>query len=309
MKILLLGGNGQVGWQLRRSLAPVGDVVAPPPRSEGGLDVADPDSLRATLRAVQPGLVVNAAAYTAVDRAEDEPAAAHAVNATACEVIAAEAQRTGAWVIHYSTDYVYDGSGHQPWTETSPTHPLGVYGASKLAGDLALAAGCARHLILRTSWVFDTWGSNFLKTILRAATARPALTVVNDQWGAPTRAALIADVTAHMVMRLQRPAQTDGLAAQLAGVYHLAAQGSTSWHGYAQLAVAHAHACGMSLQTTPGSVQPVPAASYPTRAARPANSRLGTDKLRSGFGIHLPPWEDGVRAVVAELAAPTLLTP
>ena len=302
MKILLLGGNGQVGWQLRRSLAVAGEVIAPPPRSEGGLDVADTDSLRATLRTVQPSLIVNAAAYTAVDRAEDEPQQAHALNATACEVIAAEASRTGAWVVHYSTDYVYDGSGDQPWTETSPTHPLGVYGASKLAGDQALAAGCARHLILRTSWVYDTWGSNFLKTILRAAAQRPALAVVNDQWGAPTRAALIADVTAHAALRLQRDPQADNLA----GVYHLAAQGSTSWHGYAQLAVAHARACGMNLQTTPDSVQPIPAASYPTRAARPANSRLCTDKLRNTFGIHLPPWEDGVRAVVAELAAAPL---
>ncbi len=302
MKILLLGGNGQVGWQLRRSLAVAGEVIAPAPRSEGGLDVADPDKLRATLRTVQPSLIVNAAAYTAVDRAEDEPQQAHALNATACEVIAAEANRTGAWVVHYSTDYVYDGSGDQPWTETSPTHPLGVYGASKLAGDQALATGCARHLILRTSWVYDTWGSNFLKTILRAAAQRPALTVVNDQWGAPTRAALIADVTAHMVMRLQRDPQADNLA----GVYHLAAQGSTSWHGYTQLAVAHARACGMTLQATPDSVQPISAASYPTRAARPANSRLCTGKLRNTFGIQLPPWEDGVRAVVAELAAAPL---
>ena len=303
MKVLLLGGNGQVGWQLRRSLALVGEIMAPPPRSEGGPDLADPDSLRAALRAVQPGLIVNAAAYTAVDRAEDEPQQAHAVNAAACEVIAAEAQRTGAWVVHYSTDYVYDGSGDQPWTETSPTHPLGVYGASKLAGDMALAQGCKRHLILRTSWVFDTWGSNFLKTILRAAATRPALTVVHDQWGAPTRAALIADVTAHAIMRLLRDPQADSLA----GVYHLAAQGSTSWHGYAQLAVAYAHACGIKLQATPGSVQPIPAASYPTRAARPVNSRLCTGKLRNTFGIQLPPWEDGVRAVVAELAAPPLL--
>jgi dTDP-4-dehydrorhamnose reductase len=151
--------------------------------------------------------------------------------------------------------------------------------------------------------VFDTWGANFLKTILRAAAQRPALTVVNDQWGAPTRAALIADVTAHAVMRLQREPQ----ATHLAGVYHLAAQGSTSWHGYAQLAVAHARACGLALQATPASVQAVPAASYPTRAARPANSRLDTRKLRDAFGIHLPPWEDGVRAVVAELAATPLL--
>lgn len=305
MKILLLGGHGQVGWQLRRSLALAGEVTAPPPRREGGLDVANPDSLRAMLRAVQPGLIVNAAAYTAVDRAEDEPQQAHALNATACEVMAAEARRTGAWVVHYSTDYVYDGSGSLPWTETSPTHPLSVYGASKLAGDQALAGGCARHLILRTSWVYDSWGSNFLKTILRAAAQRPALTVVNDQWGAPTRAALIADVTAHAVMRLQRDPQADGLA----GVYHLAAQGSTSWHGYAQLAVAHARACGLPLQATPDSVQPIAAASYPTRAARPANSRLCTDKLRRTFGLSLPPWEDGVRSVVAELAATPLLNP
>lgn len=301
MRILLLGADGQVGWQLRRSLAVVGDVIAPAARAAGGVDLAQPDSLRAAIRDAQPGVIVNAAAYTAVDRAEDEPHLAHAVNATACEIMADEARARDAWVVHYSTDYVYDGSGDQPWTEQATPAPLGAYGASKLAGDLALAAGCDRHLILRTSWVFDTWGSNFLKTILRAAQQRPALTVVNDQWGAPTRAALIADVTAHVVQRLLRDPQ----ALALAGVYHLAAQGLTTWHGYAQLIAAHAQTCGMALQASVDRIQPVPATSYPTRARRPANSRLDTAKLRRTFGIALPPWEDGVRAVVSELAAPT----
>lgn len=305
MKILLLGGNGQVGWQLRRSLAAVGTVIAPAPRRDGGPDVADPDSLRATLRAAQPELIVNAAAYTAVDQAEDEPDAAYALNAGACDILAAEAQRSGAWVVHYSSDYVYDGSGDQPRDETAATGPLGVYGASKLAGDQALTAGCQRHLILRTSWVYDTWGANFLKTILRAAARRPALSVVDDQWGAPTRAALIADVTAHVVRRLRH----DPAAGGLAGLYHLAAQGATTWHGYARLAVTHAQACGIPLQAGADQVQPVPSASYPTKAARPANSRLDTTRLRETFGIHLPPWEDGVRQVVTELAGTRFLDP
>ena len=301
MRILLLGADGQVGWQLRRSLAVVGDVIAPPARSAGGVDLAQPDSLRAAIRDAQPGVIVNAAAYTAVDRAEDEPHLAHAVNATACEIMADEARSRDAWVVHYSSDYVYDGSGDQPWTEQATPAPLGVYGATKLAGDQALASGCARHLILRTSWVFDTWGHNFLKTILRAAVQRPALTVVDDQWGAPTRAALIADITAHAVLRLRHAPD----APSLAGTYHLAAQGATTWHGYARLIAAQAQACGLALQASPERIQPVPAASYPTRARRPANSRLDTAKLRRTFGIELPPWEDGVRAVVSELASAT----
>lgn len=294
MKILLLGANGQVGWQLRRSLSVLGEVTALH-RASAFLcgDLGQPQDLAQTVRSVAPDVIVNAAAYTAVDRAETEREAAFAVNAAACEVLAAEAARLGAWLVHYSTDYVFDGSGERPWRETDATAPINAYGHSKLAGEQAVAAH-ERHLILRTSWVFDGWGQNFLKSILRAAAQRDSLKVVCDQWGAPTRAALIADVTAHVLARL-----TPGLA----GIYHLAAAGATSWHGYAALAIEHAVACGLPLKIQAGNIQAIPSAQYPLPAARPANSRLDTGKLRSSFGLALPPWQDGVRAVVAELAS------
>jgi dTDP-4-dehydrorhamnose reductase len=295
MKILLLGSNGQVGWQLRRSLSVLGEVTALHRHSAplcGNL--SQPDALARTIRTVAPEVIVNAAAYTDVDRAESEPDAAFATNATACEVLAAEASRLGAWLVHYSTDYVFDGSGERPWTETDATAPINVYGHSKLVGEQAVVAGHARHLVLRTSWVFDSWGQNFLKSILRAASQCASLKVVCDQWGAPTRAALIADVTSHILARL-RP--------ELAGIYHLAAAGETSWHGYAKLAIAHAAQCGMLLKTVPREIHPIPASQYPVAAARPGNSRLDTTKLRSTFGLSLPAWEDGVHCVVAELAA------
>jgi dTDP-4-dehydrorhamnose reductase len=294
MKILLLGANGQVGWQLRRSLGVVGEVVPLHRHSEPrAADLGDPQALAGTIRAVAPDVIVNAAAYTAVDRAESEEPAAFAINALACETIAQEARRLGAWVVHYSTDYVFDGRGERPWRETDPTGPANAYGRSKLAGEQAVAR-LERHLVLRTSWVFDTWGQNFLKSILRAAAQRASLKVVSDQWGAPTRAALIADVTAHVLVRL-RP--------EHAGSYHLAAAGETNWHQYATLAVEHALACGMTLKSGPGQILPIASAEYPVAAARPANSRLDTKKLREVFGLVLPPWQDGVRAVVAELAA------
>lgn len=294
MKILLLGANGQVGWQLRRSLSVLGEVTALH-RGSAPLcgDLAQPDGLARAVRSVAPDVIVNAAAYTAVDRAETEREAAFAVNAVACEVLAAEAARLDAWLVHYSTDYVYDGTGERPWRESDPTAPINVYGRSKLAGEQAVVAH-ARHLVLRTCWVFDTWGQNFLKSILRAAAQRDSLNVVCDQWGAPTRAALIADVTAHMVARL-RP--------QLAGIYHVAAAGETSWHGYAGVAIEHAVALGMQLKTQAGNISAIPSSQYPVAAARPANSRLDTSKLQSSFGLALPPWQDGVRAVVAELAS------
>lgn len=295
MKILLLGAQGQVGWQLRRSLSVVGEVTA---LARGAQplcgDLSQPDALARTVQAVAPQIIVNAAAYTAVDRAETERDAAFAINAAACEVLAAQAERLGAWLVHYSTDYVFDGTGARPWSESDATHPINVYGESKLAGEQAIQRGTQRHLILRTSWVFDTWGQNFLKSILRAAGQRDSLNVVADQWGAPTRAALIADVTAHLIARLSP---------ENAGVYHLAAAGQTSWHGYARLAIAHAAECGMALKTSAERVNPIPASQYPVAAARPGNSRLDTSRLRGTFGLQLPPWEDGVRSVVAELAA------
>jgi len=295
MKILLLGSNGQLGWQLRRSLSVLGEVTALH-RSSAPLcgDLAKPDELARTVRAVAPDVIVNAAAYTAVDRAESEPQAAFAINAGACEVLAAEAGRLGAWLVHYSTDYVFDGSGERPWTEDDAIGPANVYGRSKLAGEQAVIAGAARHLVLRTSWVFDTWGQNFLKSILRAAAQRDSLNVVCDQWGGPTRAALIADATAHVLRRL-RP--------ELAGTYHLAAAGATHWQAYASLAIAHATECGMVLKTRPEQVHPIPSSQYPVAAARPANSRLDTSRLRRTFDLYLPPWQEGVRSVVAELAA------
>lgn len=294
MRILLFGANGQVGWQLRRSLCVLGEVTALHRGSRPLCgDLARPDALAETIRRVAPDVIVNAAAYTAVDRAESEPDAAFAINASACEILAAEAIRADAWLIHYSTDYVYDGTGERPWTEADRTAPINTYGRSKLAGEEAIARH-ERHVVFRTSWVFDTWGQNFAKSILRAAAQRDSLTVVSDQWGAPTRAALIADVTAHVVGRL-RP--------ELAGIYHLAAAGETNWHAYAQLVVAVARECGVPLQTTPERVAPIASADYPVAAPRPGNSRLDTGKLRSSFSLVLPPWQDGVRAVVTELAA------
>lgn len=293
MRILLLGSNGQVGWQLRRSLAVLGEVTALNRTSSPFCgDLAQPDALASAVRKLAPDVIVNAAAYTAVDRAESERDAAFAANAAACEVLAAEANRLGAWLVHYSTDYVFDGTGERPWQETDATAPINTYGASKLAGEDAIRKRHERHLVLRTSWVFDTWGQNFLKSILRAAAQRDSLNVVCDQWGAPTRAALIADVTAHVLARL-RPDR--------AGTYHLAAAGATNWHAYARLAISHAADCGMRLKTTADQVHAIGSAQYPVAAARPANSRLDTAKLRSAFGLVLPQWEDGVRCVVAEL--------
>ncbi|MDB5871000.1 MAG: dTDP-4-dehydrorhamnose reductase [Ramlibacter sp.] len=295
MKILLLGSNGQLGWQLRRSLSVVGEVIALTRGSKPLCgDLARSDELARTVQAVAPDIIVNAAAYTAVDKAESERDAAFAINAAACEVLAAQAAKLGAWLVHYSTDYVFDGSGTRPWSESDATAPINVYGQSKLAGEHAVTRGAKQHLVLRTSWVFDSWGQNFLKSILRAAAQRDSLNVVCDQWGAPTRAALIADVTAQILPRL-RP--------ELAGTYHLAAAGETNWHEYARLAVAHAAECGVSLKTGAGQVNPIPAAQYPVAAARPGNSRLDTTRLRATFGLELPPWQDGVRSVVAELAA------
>jgi dTDP-4-dehydrorhamnose reductase len=281
MKIVLLGANGQVGWQLRRSLSLLGDVA---PLE---VDYLKRDYLD-QVRASRPAIVVNAAAYTAVDRAEEEPELAFAINAGACEALARLTREMGSWLVHYSTDYVYDGAGDRPWLETDAPAPLSVYGKSKLAGDLAVARNPC-HLVFRTSWVYDSWGENFVKTILKAAATREELSVVADQWGAPTRAALVADVTAAAL----RQAQSQG--ERLAGTYHVAAAGVT-------LAVKEGLAHGMSLRARPESIQPIPAAAYPAKAARPSNSRLDTTKVQATFGLHLPDWKQGLNAVVAELA-------
>jgi dTDP-4-dehydrorhamnose reductase len=297
MKLLLFGGRGQVGWQLRRSLSLLGEVVVAERRNTDYCgDLLQPAAIRDTILAVQPQVVVNAAAYTAVDRAEEEPDLAFAVNARACEVMAQATREIGSWLVHYSSDYVYRGDGTRPWVETDPCEPLSVYGKSKLQGDVAVAAN-PRHLILRTSWVFDSWGGNFLKSILKAARKRDELTVVCDQWGTPTRAATIADVTAIVLHGLSK----DPDALSKAGVYHLASAGETNWHAYACFAIELALAGGLALRASSSQVRAISTGEYPARAPRPANSRLDTARLRTTFGIELPGWREGVSAVVAEL--------
>lgn len=291
MRILLFGGNGQVGWELQRALAPLGDIVAPARREA---DLAAPEALAATIRAVAPRLIVNAAAYTAVDKAESEPALARAINATAPGVIAREAAALGALLVHYSTDYVFDGSGDAPWREDAATAPLNVYGRTKLEGEEAIRASGGPHLILRTSWVHAARGANFASTMLRLAARRETLDVVADQFGAPTGAELLADLTAHAVQALRtRP--------ELGGTYHAAAAGETSWCGYARHVLAFARDAGLALAATPESVNAVPTSAYPTAAARPANSRLDCSRLRTAFGLALPAWQAGVDRMLAEV--------
>lgn len=299
MKILLFGKGGQVGWELQRSLAPLGELVALDFDSTEhsaalSADFSRPESLAATVQALRPDVIVNAAAHTAVDKAESEPELARALNATAPGVLAREAAILGAWLVHYSTDYVFDGSGTAPRNEDAPTGPLSVYGTTKLEGeDLIRASGC-RHLILRTSWVYAARGGNFAKTMLRLAAERERLTVIDDQFGAPTGADLLADVTAHALRRLQQqPA--------LGGTYHCVAGGETSWHGYARFVIEWARAQGQPIQVAPEAVLPVPTSAYPTPAQRPLNSRLDTSRLQQAFGLRLPPWEQGVERMLAEI--------
>lgn len=290
MKILLFGKSGQVGWELQRSLAPLGDLVALDRTSQGlCADLTDLDGIASTIRAVRPQLIVNTAAYTAVDRAESEPGLCETINSVAPEVMAAEAARIGAWMVHYSTDYVFDGSGNRPWTEDSVPAPINVYGRTKAEGERRLAAACTRHLIFRTSWVYADRGANFLRTMLRLAQERDHLSVVDDQWGAPTGAALIADVTAHA---LRSAVERESLA----GLYHLTAQGETTWYGYARHLIAAAQALGLPVKAT---LRAIPSSAYPTAARRPHNSRLNNSKLEKAFGLQLPPWQPGVERVVA----------
>ena len=296
MKILLLGKNGQVGWELQRSLAPLGDVIALDRTGQDGLcgDLYDLQGLASTVGAVQPQVIVNAAAYTAVDKAESEPELAHRINTEAPATLARQAQALGALVVHYSTDYVFDGSGHQPWSEEAVTGPLSVYGATKLAGEQAIAATGCPHLILRTSWVYAARGGNFARTMLRLAQERERLTVIDDQWGAPTGAELIADVTAHAVAQTrQQPAK--------AGIYHLTAAGETTWFSYAKYVLALAGQPQKAIKIKATELLPIPTSAYPTPARRPHNSRLDTRKLQTRFGLALPPWQHGVSRMLAEI--------
>ena len=296
MTILLLGKNGQLGWELQRSLAPLAPLVALDRQGEGALcgDLGDLDGLAATVRAVRPTVIVNAAAHTAVDRAEGEPELAWRINAAAPAVLAREGAACGALLVHYSTDYVFDGSGDAPWAEDAPTGPLNVYGHTKLAGEQAIRAeGCA-HLIFRTSWVYAARGGNFARTMLRLAQERERLTVVGDQWGAPTGAELIADVSAHAIRQWrQRP--------QDAGTYHLAAAGATTWFEYAKYVLTQARKAPEDIKLIVNEVVPVATSAYPTPARRPHNSRLDTRKLQSVFGLTLPPWQDGLRRLLTEI--------
>jgi len=295
MRILLLGKNGQVGWELQRALAPLGELTACDFDSPDELraDFSRPQALPALVERVRPDVIVNAAAHTAVDRAEAEPDLAHRINAEAPGVLARAAAARGALLLHYSTDYVFDGSGQEPRAEDAPAAPLSVYGRTKLEGEQAIrAAGCA-HLILRTSWVYAARGGNFARTMLRLAAERDALSVIDDQVGAPTGAELLADVSAHALLRVRaEPA--------LAGTYHCAAAGATSWHGYARFVIEAARAAGQPVRVAPDAIRPIPTRAYPTPAARPLNSRLATHKLQQAFGFVLPPWQRGVERVLAE---------
>ena len=301
MKILLLGKNGQVGQALERALAPLagsGELVALD-RSSGG-DLASLQALAETVRQLRPQVIVNAAAYTAVDKAESEPEQARLINALAPEVLAKEAQALGAWLVHYSTDYVFDGSGTRPWLETDATAPINVYGQTKLEGERLIQAHCTRHLILRTSWVYAAHGSNFAKTMLKLAQERERLTVIDDQWGAPTGAELLATVTTAAIGQVSR-AGSDSLA----GLYHLAAGGETTWHQYASHVIGRAKALRPDFPWAVQDIAPVPSSAFVTAARRPHNSRLDTRKLQAAFGINLPGWQQGVDEMLAQVLTST----
>lgn len=297
-KIILLGANGQLGHQLALQLQQLGEVKA---LTRAEVDLANPAALRETLghivKTFHPTVIVNAAAYTGVDKAQTETELAYAVNAESPAVLAELAKAHNATLVHYSTDYVFDGSGSRPWQEGDTTHPLSVYGQSKRDGELAIAALCPKHLILRTSWVVGAHGGNFLKTMLRLAAERDALRVVADQIGVPTSTTLLADVTVKLLQAMSTAADNDARW----GIYHLAATGEVSWHGYAQHVIAGALQRGATLKAKPEAVSPITTTEYPVPAPRPLNSRLNTQKLQTTFDIALPTWQVGVDAILDQL--------
>ena len=290
-RFLITGCNGQLGFELRRSLAPLGEVIA---LDRSGCDLSNNASIHQAVQAAKPDVIFNAGAYTAVDKAESEHDLANAINALAPGIIGEEAAKIGALVIHYSTDYVFDGAKASAYSETDTPNPLGVYGMTKLGGEHALAASGAMHLIFRTSWVYGLYGKNFIKTILRLASERAELKIVADQFGAPTGAALLADVSAHVAARYLR----EGADSFPFGLYHLVASGETSWHGFAQHVASKATAADWILQATAERILPITTPEYPTPAARPANSRLNTSKFSEAFGLQLPDWHMGVDQVM-----------
>ncbi len=295
MNILLFGKGGQVGWELQRSLSVLGTVTALDHDStEHCGDFANPAGVAETVRTLRPDVIVNAAAHTAVDKAESEADFARTLNATTPGAIAQEAAKLGAWLVHYSTDYVFDGSGSRPWVETDTPAPLSVYGRTKLEGEQLIAQSGAKHLILRTSWVYAARGGNFAKTMLRLAQERERLTVIDDQWGAPTGADLLADVTAHAIQHLQQHPEH-------AGLYHCVAAGETTWNAYAKYVLSRASIENSAIKIIANEVAPVPTSAFPTPAARPHNSRLNTAKLQATFGLQMPHWQAGVARMLAEI--------
>ncbi|WP_347254294.1 dTDP-4-dehydrorhamnose reductase [Leminorella grimontii] len=297
MNILLFGKTGQVGWELQRALVPLGNLISLDVNSrEYCGDFSNPEGIAETVRAIKPNVIVNAAAYTNVDKAESEPEFAQLLNATSLEAIAKEAEKIGAWVIHYSTDYVFPGNGETAWQEEDLTAPLNVYGQTKLAGEKALQYHCPKHLIFRTSWVYASKGNNFAKTMLKLAKERTEISVINDQFGAPTGAELLADCTAHAIrVALMKP--------EVAGLYHLVAGGTTTWYDYAALVFEEARHAGIEL--TLKKLHAVPTSAYPTPARRPNNSRLNTEKFQKNFGLVLPQWDMGVKRMLNELFTAT----
>ena len=295
MRILLLGKNGQLGWELQRSLVPLGEVLALDRYDKDHCgDLSNPAGIAETVRAVRPDVILNAAAYTAVDKAETETELADTVNHVVPGVLATEARSCGAWLVHFSTDYVFDGGGDQPRRETDPVGPLNVYGKTKLAGEQAIQASGCQHLIFRTSWVYAARGNNFAKTMLRLAQERQQLSVINDQFGAPTGAELLADVTAHAIRRA-------GNTPDVAGLYHLTAGGETTWYDYAHFVVDFGRQAGIDIKAAKSAITAIPTSAYQTPAQRPLNSRLNTEKLQAVFDLTLPDWQVGVERMLSEL--------
>ncbi|MEQ4619035.1 MAG: dTDP-4-dehydrorhamnose reductase [Corticimicrobacter sp.] len=298
MRFLITGQTGQLGFELRRSLSVLGEVIA---LDRHAADLAKPDTLPAIIRRHAPDVIVNAAAYTAVDKAENEPGLARQINAMAPAILAEEAARLDAVMVHFSTDYVFDGRQPTPYAESDTTHPLSIYGQSKLEGEQAVRSATPRHLIFRTSWVYGAYGNNFLKTMLRLLQTRQSLSVVDDQHGAPTAASLIADTCAQILARL--PASQATQAEFPFGTYHLSAAGSVSWHGYAHHIATQASRLGYPLTLSPDNILAIPTSAYPLPAPRPANSLLDTSLLRTTFGLALPDWREGVEQTLALLKA------